>query len=254
MSRKLTHYHRLLVLTVGGLFMTLAPLVLKATAEPSREDLFTQGNEAYAQGNFAQARDLYERIAGQRHASAELSFNLGNAYYRLGQLGKARLWYERAAAQRPGDEDVRHNRSLVRAQAQEPDEDDGFRRLAGWLPFLLWALFAVNAVFFALLGVGLFRSDEWGWWGRWVSGILLALMLALALVARSQREPRGVVVEHRVEVRTGPGPDYRVGFIVPEGQSVVLFESDNDWRQVGVPEKGLKGWVPSAAVEPVAFE
>ena len=53
------------------------------------------------------------------------------------------------------------------------------------------------------------------------------------------------------EVRNGPGPDYAVGFTVPEGSSVLLLSRRPDWTQVGVPSQGLKGWMPNSEVEAV---
>jgi SH3-like domain-containing protein len=62
-----------------------------------------------------------------------------------------------------------------------------------------------------------------------------------------------VVVAAQVEARTGPSAAERVGFLVPEGQRVAWLETSGEWVQIGLPEKGLKGWVPAGAVEPVDF-
>ncbi|HMU74656.1 MAG TPA: SH3 domain-containing protein, partial [Elusimicrobiota bacterium] len=63
----------------------------------------------------------------------------------------------------------------------------------------------------------------------------------------------GVRVAARVEARTGPSAAERVGFLVPEGQRVAWLEASGEWVQIGLPEKGLKGWVRAEAVEPVDF-
>jgi hypothetical protein len=65
--------------------------------------------------------------------------------------------------------------------------------------------------------------------------------------------PEAVVVAARVEARTGPSAAERVGFLVPEGQRVAWLEASGDWVQIGLPEKGLKGWVRADAVAPVEF-
>ncbi len=220
-----------------------------ADAEDAQK-LFQDANKAYASGDFAAARDLYEDIVRQGMDGAALDYNLGNTYFRLGQVGRARLLYERALARSPADDDIRYNRDLLQQRIGEtPETADGLGGLAG----LLWGLTSVaNVAFFALLGIGLFRESETLWWGRWLAGIFLALFLTASLAAgRQAAERRGVILVPRAEARTGPSPEESVGFVIPEGQRVVLLEVINDWIQVGLPGKGLKGWVPRDSVEAV---
>jgi tetratricopeptide (TPR) repeat protein len=227
-------------------------LGLAARAQVVPSDVFKKANAAYEQGNFAQARDLYEELVRAGQGSFQLYYNLGNAYYRLGRLGPARLWYERARRENSRDEDVRHNLNLVRSQIQEAagDSFDLFEKI---FPRVGWIFFISNIVFFGFLAAGLFSGNEWVWWGRWGSGLVFFLALGFFVFSRIQsRAPSGIVLEPRAEVRTGPGPDFRVGFVVPEGQKVVLFETINEWRQIGVPEKGLKGWVRQENVETIS--
>lgn len=213
-------------------------------------ELFEQGNKAYQAGDFATAKERYEGLAKEGNGGLALSLNLGNTYYRLGQMGQARLWYERALEAAPRDEDARYNRDIVRERVGEKEtETDGLRSLAG----LLWILASVaNVLFFALLAWGLSRESEWIWWGRWVLGLLFAILLTAALAAQRQMSVRyGVVIVDRAEARTGPSAQEQVGFVAPEGHRVVLLDRLNDWVQIGVPAKGLKGWVSHTAVEPV---
>lgn len=233
--------------------LLIGAFAFSAQAEPSPGDIFRKANEAYQGGNFAQAKDLYEQIFQQGLESFALYYDLGNAHYRLGHLGKARLWYERAQRLDPGEEDVRYNLKLIRSQIQEnADNPLGFLEIA--TGFLGWMLLAANVLFFAVLAAGLIFRSEWVWWGRWIAGFLFLVVLGIFAAAKSQgRAPAAIILEPRAEVRTGPGDDFRVGFVVPEGQKVVLFDSVNDWRQIGVPEKGLRGWIRKEAAEPIAL-
>lgn len=213
-------------------------------------DTFEQGNKAYQAGDFATAKERYEQLASEGNGGLPLSLNLGNTYYRLGQMGLARLWYERALETAPRDEDARYNRDLVSERVGEKDVPaEGLGRVAG----LLWIFASVaNLLFFGFLALGLSQDSEWIWWGRWVLGILFAVLLAAALAAQKQMAvPYGVVIVNRAEARTGPSAQEQVGFVAPEGHRVVLLDRINDWVQIGVPAKGLKGWVQKDAVEPV---
>lgn len=213
-------------------------------------DTFEQGNKAYQAGDFATAKERYEQLASEGNGGLPLSLNLGNTYYRLGQMGLARLWYERALEAAPRDDDARYNRDLVRERVGEKDiPAEGLGRVAG----LLWIFVSVaNLLFFGFLAAGLYRESEWIWWGRWILGILFAVLLSGAWAAQKQKSvPYGVVIVERAEARTGPSAQEQVGFVAPEGHRVVLLDRINDWVQIGVPAKGLKGWVQKNAVESV---
>lgn len=217
-------------------------LVFGQVALGTTTDVFEQGNNAYQAGNFAEAKERYESLALAGNGGLALSYNLGNTYYRLGKMGQARLWYERAVEAAPRDEDARYNRDLVRERVGENETaTDGLRSLAG----ILWILASVaNLMFFALLAMGLFRDSEWVWWGRWVMGISFVVCLTAAWAAQKQMAvPYGVVIVDRAEARTGPSVQEQVGFVAPEGHRVVILDRLNDWVQIGVPAKGLKGWV-----------
>jgi hypothetical protein len=84
--------------------------------------------------------------------------------------------------------------------------------------------------------------------------ILLFAALAGWLGGRiSQMEkPQGVVVSSVAEVRSGPNLTYPANFTVPEGRRVLLLEEQEPiqgWLEVGIPDQGLKGWVPDTSVE-----
>lgn len=233
-----------------GFFLAAFPIIGRASEAP--ETAFESANKLYAAGNFAGAQAAYAELAARGYAGASLYFNLGNAYYRLGQMGRARLWYERALKESPGDEDVLYNRNLLRSQVGEKaDVRDWWADHVGLFSGLLGL---ANLFFFACGALSLFRESETLWWGRWIGGVILAV-LAVAWVAahRQAARPEAVVVAARVEARTGPSAAERVGFLVPEGQRVAWLEASGEWVQIGLPEKGLKGWVRTDAVEPVDF-
>jgi hypothetical protein len=230
-------------------------VLVGARAENSAERLFDQANQAYREGSFSAALDAYERIVAEGLGGPELYYNLGNAYYRLGELGEARLWYERALLEEPRDEDIRHNLSLIRSQVHESEQENWRLWLDTSWPWLAWGTIILHFLFFGLLAAGLYGETEEMWWARWGCGLALgAAVVALLALAPQRARHYGVVVEPRVEARTGPGEEYPAGFVVPEGRKVVFFDSKFGWSQIGVADQGLKGWAPKDAVESIDID
>ncbi|MBK8575413.1 MAG: tetratricopeptide repeat protein [Elusimicrobia bacterium] len=231
-------------------FLFFSLFVFSASVFGAGQKAFEQGNKAYQTGDFNAAKENYERAVAEGNGGLALSYNLGNTYYRLGKMGLARLWFERALESAPRDDDARYNRDVVRERVGETETDTvEFQGLSG----ALWiAVSAANLLFFLLLALGLYRETEWIWWGRWVLGLLFAIFLIAALAAQRQMSVRyGVVIVDRAEARTGPSAQEQVGFVAPEGHQVVILDRLNDWVQIGVPTKGLKGWVSGNTVEHV---
>ncbi len=226
------------------------------------QELFKAGNAQYAEGKFADAAQKYQTAAdgGLRHWALE--YNLGNAYYRSGQIGKAILHYERAFRINSGQTDVLYNLNLAANKAGEPVMP------AGTLPAFAWRLFyslSVNTltlfcsllfIFFcvaggyALLGRRFLKAD----WALGLGFLLIALAGWLGARIYLLEVPEGVVVASVAEVRSGPSMTYPANFTVPEGQRVLLLKEQEpiqDWLEIGVPDQGLKGWVPASSVETI---
>ncbi len=226
-------------------------------AEPNNAkpaDLFSQGNAAYEKEDFTTAQSLYLSLVSQGFVSPELYYNLGNVYYRKGERGRAVLWYERALERAPRDADTQFNLSLARAHIKN-DQVDYMRDIVLYFTgnelgaaFLLLAWF-----FFILSGCALLEIVSMGTGSRlslWISGVLLVVVGAwFAMNVSLRQEPHGIIVAPPGEVRNGPGLDYAVGFTIPEGSNIVVLNKRPDWVQIGLPQQGLKGWLPAADVE-----
>jgi Ca-activated chloride channel family protein len=79
-------------------------------ADQAAHQRIAQGNQAYQQGQFEQAADLYKRSEG-----ADAQYNLGNALARQGQYPEAIQAYDRALKQQPGMVDAIANKRAVEA-------------------------------------------------------------------------------------------------------------------------------------------
>lgn len=221
------------------------------------QKIFAEANDRYEKGEINEALSRYAALAGRGFGGADLFYNLGNAHYRRGERGQAILWYERAARRAPRDSDIRFNLSLARSHIKA--EGDGlFRRAATYFTSdeLATSTAVFSALFFSFIGLwtlGKLRGDTWPAMAILVTGVLfLGSGSWMGLRIALDRQPHAIVTSPPGEVRNGPGNDYAVGFTVPEGTRVLILNTRPQWTQVGVPEQGLKGWMPSEEIEPVA--
>ncbi len=221
---------------------------------------YKAGNKLYAEGKFGESAQAYESAVqvGQKHWVLE--YNLGNAYYRQGQLGKSILHYERAFRLNSSHPDVIDNLSLASSKAGDPRLPSSALVLLCWKIFYflsinVWALlsslgFISLCVFlgFALSGRPLVRMETVGLVGFLVGVSVLWLAARIYIL----EHPHGIVVSNVAEVRSGPSTSYPANFTVPEGHRVILLKEQEPvqgWHQIGVPEEGLRGWVPETSVE-----
>lgn len=158
---------RLSTAAVCALVLTLCACSSARSAVPQGAAAFSQANQAYLQGHYADAVRGYRALLARQGYSPAVLFNLGNAWMRLNQPGRAILNYERALWLAPADRAVAAN--LQTAQRQSG--------LAVTQPTLLDR------------SLGLLSFDALAW-----SGTAAALALSLAvLIARSRRSIRGSV-------------------------------------------------------------
>jgi len=247
------------LLTILLLTFTICHLPFRSWAD-SPQDLYKAGNAFYAEGKFTDAAQKYQMAADSGLKNWVLEYNLGNAYWRAGQIGRAVLHYERAFRINSGQNDVIYNLNLASTKAGDPELPSSA------LPVLAWGLFyflSVNALCvsasllfiflcttagLALAGRSVIRADA-------VLGMgCLFLVVVTWLGARIYvlEHPQGVVVTQVAEVRSGPNTTYPANFTVPEGHRVLILEEQEPvegWLEVGIPQEGLKGWVPASSVE-----
>lgn len=74
---------------------------------------------------------------------------------------------------------------------------------------------------------------------RWIAVALLVLCL---LPAGALAQERYISDELSLDLRAGPGNQYRIERMVPAGTQVQVLEEDSGWSRVRLPD-GLEGWV-----------
>jgi len=82
-------------------------------------------------------------------------------------------------------------------------------------------------------------------------GALLALALGLGLLtaAPARAEQAFVRGEVRLNLRTGPGTQFRIQDVVTTGDQLEVLQRGDGWTQVRLPG-GTAGWIPEGYLQP----
>ena len=75
--------------------------------------LMNTANNAYNEGLYDSALNVYHSIEKKNLESAELFYNMGNSYFKNNELALAILYYEKAKKLAPNDEDTEYNLGIA---------------------------------------------------------------------------------------------------------------------------------------------
>ncbi len=222
-----------------------------------------EADDAYRQGNYAEAVVLYEQVLADGYTSAELYYNLGNAYYRENQMGRAILNYRRALRLDPAMTDAKENLALAESRTTDRIAELPRFFMVRWVDALctqftprVWRL--VWVVLLALLGVSVvcFRLGnsltlrKSALAGGVVTIVLLAVAswLLLRTTARYNAHSEAVVMPAAISVKGSPEAQSVDKVILHEGTVVTVSESLSGWYKITLAD-GTTGWCLSDDIE-----
>jgi tetratricopeptide (TPR) repeat protein len=233
----------------------LLPSIALSAGDLSNNELFSNGNEYYKNGEYGKAIEHYERIVSDGVRNGSLFYNLGNAYFKQGSIGKSILYYEKARKYLPRDRELAENISFARAFLQDRIEEKE-------QPFVIFIFSAILAKFTlrevaatasvvlsitlacAILLIyrkSLLLKDIT------LSLIVVALLAGLLLAAKYRYEftKRGIVTDDLAEIRSAPSEAATVEFIIHEGTELQIVEKISEWAKVRLKD-GKTGWTTSS--------
>jgi tetratricopeptide (TPR) repeat protein len=221
-----------------------------------------RANQAYLEGQYAEARDLYESLVDRGLLNGHVFFNLGNTYVRLGRIGEAILNYSRASLLQPRDGDLEANLQYARSLTQDRIEGGApslWHTMAFWvfgtnLRELLTAFVLLNALFWCSAVFNLYRQSEWAKWWFWLS-LLLSLAAGISAGVKYRQtfwNAGGVLLAEESPVRAGFSRNDTTLFVLHEGAEFTILDEEKDWWKIALAD-GKKGWVPREAAGQVAL-
>lgn len=221
--------------------------------------LFLRGNSYYNQENFEQAINSYENILNIGIESGPLYYNLGNAYFKDGSLGKAILNYLRAQKLIPQDSDLRLNltyaQSLIKG-ASVVAEKKWLQRIFS-ISLNLFKLDTIVlfccALYFILSLLIIFAVIK-PYKILFFINLIIAFLLTISILtflgqfSKTIIQKEGVVIVETAEVKFEPFSKATTFFILNEGESVCVVNSEKDWMKIKRLD-GKQGWVKKTDIE-----
>ncbi len=244
------------------LMVSLAGQVLANTER--LEMMFAEANEAYKNGDVAQAKELYTGILEEGFESSKLYFNLANCYYKERSYPSALLYYERAKRLAPNDEDVLHNLHIAQLQITDKVEAlptffltdywNGFSLMQSpdrWAAWFIGLLLMACAAFTTFLVARKKSFKQFGFSLSIAVFLLAGICLAAAISAQGILEkPEAIVFDSSVNVKSEPALTATDQFVVHAGLKVEVMQAEEDWARIRL-ENGNSGWVRIQSIEQI---
>ncbi len=221
-----------------------------------------EADEAYLQGDFMCAIELYEALI-QNHRDGEVNytiyFNLGQAYSQMENWGKAMVNYQRAYRLNPRDGDIINRINAIRAVRPDGfvDETRLWAQIAHLTGLLTqWELELVALLIWSMtwiLGLIWWRYLIYRRYVRYplMMMIIITVIVVLLTVSRIHYEasrPLAIVTSPTIDVLSGAGIDYLSMFSLSHGAEVRILEKQGIWAKIELPD-GRMGWVRISTIE-----
>jgi tetratricopeptide (TPR) repeat protein len=231
-------------------------------ADDNPRDLFSAANSHYQQGDFGSAERIYRQLLDSGADNGVVYYNLGNACFKQKKLGEAIYFWEKSRQTLAGDREVRENLDLANLlvvdRIEVPPDPLVFRVLEGAVHALTieqhsWVILVLFVALNIVLGLRSLvrtpRTSSLCLAGSIALGSLL-LLVSCSLgwrIYETKNLQQGIVVEQKVDIRSGPGAQNVTVFTIHEGTKVRIRGDAPGWYQVSLAN-GWMGWLEKNSV------
>lgn len=227
------------------------------------EALWQGANQAYIDGDYSVAAQLYSQIEDGGYYSARLYYNMGNAYFKSGNIGKAILYYNRALVVSPSMDDARYNLEIAEAQTKDKIAVVPQFFLKRWMQSFrsvmscnAWSVISLVFMGLSLALLLLFLLGtrlpirKLGFYGTIISALLFVATTAFAISSRNDilNRKQAVVMSSAISVKSSPDSDATDLFVLHEGTKVTISSEVEGWSEITIAD-GKKGWTEMSHLE-----
>lgn len=244
-------------------FTLILGLLFTFIATAQNEKSFEQATEAYNNGDYQKAIELYNSILDNGQHSAALYYNLGNAYYKLNNIAESIYYYEKSLLLNPDDEEVKTN--LDYAQNMTLDAIDTmpqtaltriYKSVTSVMTFDQWAYISIICmVLFVLLYIAFYyfqfsTKKRWAFIGSLIALFLCIISIVFAALGKRDfnTDNPAIIFADEVAVNTEPNNTSETIFTLHSGTKVNVLETLNKWKKIKLSD-GKTGWVPQTELK-----
>ncbi len=229
----------------------------------SNNELFDQGNDAYAEGNYREATRIYKQIIEDGQVSSELFYNLGNAFYKQQKVAESIYYYELALMIAPTNTSAKNNLLLAenrKVDEIEVSEASEFELQKENIIFALeqdqWAQLAITGSFLTLLffiGFLFARKPSTKRISLTFSVLFLFLGFGFFVLANQQlkvidSKRYAIVFAEEVDLLNEPNIRSNKSFTLHEGTKVKIEEEFKDFTKVRIANDNT-AWIQSDKIK-----
>jgi tetratricopeptide (TPR) repeat protein len=227
--------------------------------------LYKKANEQYKKAQYQDAVKSYNQMLNSGYRSEAVYFNLGNAYFKLGDIPSALLYYEKAHKLAPGDEDINFNIYFANSKTADKVEPEPAFFVTRWFHSII-LFFSINTL--SVLSVVCFIAGSWLLVLYLFTNIImlkklsfytgiLMLISGLLFVFISNRQvhyfndhQQAIIFSSYVNVRSGPGDQTTILFILHDGTKVNILDKNDGWIKIQLAN-GNEGWIQQSDIKEI---
>ena len=237
--------------------LCIAIFLISAISNAQNSMLFTQANDLYNQGKYAESIDRYTEILESENHSEALYFNLANAHYKLNNIAPSIYYYEKALQLAPNDADIKNNIAFAKnmtIDAVDVLPEAGFSKIiksvTNLMSFEDWAkLSVISVMLFVILFLIYYFAysssrKRLAFIGSAVSIFLLIVALSFAFQKYNldQKDKPAIVFVQEAQIKGEPDLRSEESFKLHEGTKVQILDTVNNWKKIKLTD-GKTGWI-----------
>lgn len=217
-----------------------------------RADLLEKAENAFNEGDFVSAAELYQNALSDNPDNFRLLANLGFSYYRSGDAYQALAAYRTAFEYEPRDKTLQNNIKLLRQELEvKASEGEYFDTGLGLYPEeLMWVASLMCFVFGLASGHFIFRKP------KTLLGLLLSapMFVGVGFYGFASYKNRLRTVHYSVVVPEqgvfgSPREEGATAlFTITGGDIIQVTQHSEDWYKISL-EDGRAGFVPERALQ-----
>lgn len=238
-------------------------LILACNGSIAANSIMQEAIDAFAQKNYKEAAQLFEKEILTSGGDAALYYNLGTSYLQTNNIAKARLNLERAALLNPNNKDISNNLSIVLDRVSTtviPLEDFFLKRwyqgLISLLSPTIWAMLSLLSLVISCILIYL------SWFGKSdsvnkpkayiIATIALGLVSMVAGISRNQmlHHPQTAVVMTNSELKSSATQTSETLKRLSPGVKLKIRETIDDWLKVNTMDLE-EGWIKTSDIEQI---